>query len=53
MNEMAHCETDVCEVQVNGVSEAMDLLQIDVEAQVTEGRKGSQAATCSVSCSFY
>lgn len=50
MKEMAHCQSDVCEVQLNGVSEAMDLLQIDVEAQVVEGRKGRQEATCSVSC---
>ncbi|XP_075884375.1 tRNA methyltransferase 10 homolog B isoform X2 [Nelusetta ayraudi] len=47
MKEMAHCQSDVCEVQLNGVSEAMDLLQIDVEAQVVEGRKGRKEATCS------
>lgn len=47
---MAHNGPDVCEIQLNGVSEAMDLLQIDVEADVVEGRPGKQDATCSVSC---
>lgn len=46
---MAHNRPDVCEMQLNGVSEAMDLLQIDVEADVVEGRPGRQDATCSVS----
>lgn len=46
---MAHCRSDLCDEQLNGVSEAMDLLQIDVEAYVVEGRKGRQEATCSVS----
>lgn len=47
---MAHSRPDVCGMQLNGVSEAMDLLQIDVEADVVEGRPGKQDATCSVSC---
>lgn len=47
---MAYWQSDECEVQLSGVSEAMDLLQIDVEAQVVEGRQGRQEATCSVSC---
>ncbi|XP_070710855.1 tRNA methyltransferase 10 homolog B [Pempheris klunzingeri] len=35
---MAHSRSDVCEMQLNGVSEAMDLLQIEVETDVVEDR---------------
>lgn len=47
---MANFQSDESEVQLNEVSEVMDLLQIDVEAQVVEGRQDRQEATCSVSC---
>lgn len=47
---MADCQSDECEVQLTGFSEAMDLLQIDVDAEVVDGRLGRQEATCSVSC---
>lgn len=47
---MAYSPSDEGEVQLNGVSEAMDLLQIDFETEVVDGRQGRQEATCSVSC---
>lgn len=49
--EMAHICSDVCEIQLNGVSEAIDLLQIDVGTDVKEDRPGRDDATCSV-CFF-
>ena len=47
--EMAHTASDVCEMQLDGVSEVMDLLQIDVETDVVEDRPGGQDPSCSVS----
>ncbi|XP_044040505.1 tRNA methyltransferase 10 homolog B isoform X2 [Siniperca chuatsi] len=44
---MAHFRSDVCEMQLNGVSEVMDLLQIDVETDVVEDRPGREDAPCS------
>ncbi|XP_076581342.1 tRNA methyltransferase 10 homolog B isoform X1 [Chaetodon auriga] len=44
---MAHSGSDGCEMHLNGVSEEMDLLQIDVEADVVEDRAGRQDAACS------
>lgn len=49
LTEMAHIGSDVCEMQLNGVSEVMDLLQIDVETDVVEDRAGREAAPFSVS----
>lgn len=46
---MAHTDSDVCEMQLDGVSEVMDLLQIDLETDVVEGRPGGEDPTCSVS----
>ncbi|XP_036968867.1 tRNA methyltransferase 10 homolog B isoform X2 [Acanthopagrus latus] len=45
--EMAHTDSDVCEMQLDGVSEVMDLLQIDLETDVVEGRPGGEDPTCS------
>lgn len=42
--EMAHIHSDVCEMQLNGVSEGIDLLQIDVETDVVEDRPGREDA---------
>lgn len=36
--EMTHISSDMCEMQLNGVSEVMDLLHIDVETDVVEDR---------------
>ncbi|KAM8747086.1 tRNA methyltransferase 10 homolog B isoform 2-T3 [Acanthopagrus schlegelii] len=44
---MAHTDSDVCEMQLDGVSEVMDLLQIDLETDVVEGRPGGEDPTCS------
>lgn len=46
---MAHSGSEVGEMQPNGVSEVMDLLQIDVETDVVEERPGRGDTTCSVS----
>lgn len=46
---MAHISSDEGEKQLNGVSEEMDLLQIDVETNVVEDRPGREAAPVSVS----
>ena len=35
LTNMAHIGSDVCEMQLNGVSEVMDLLFIDVETDTT------------------
>lgn len=47
--EMAHISSDMCEMQLNGVSDVMDLLHIDVETDVVEDRPGRGDALCSVS----
>lgn len=47
---MAHISSDVCEMQLKGVSEVMDLLQIDVWTDEVEDRPGREDAACSVSC---
>uniref|UniRef100_UPI0037E8D289 tRNA methyltransferase 10 homolog B n=1 Tax=Semicossyphus pulcher TaxID=241346 RepID=UPI0037E8D289 len=44
---MAHIHSDECEMQLNGVSEGMDLLQIDVETDEVEERPGREDAGCS------
>ncbi|KAK9524878.1 hypothetical protein VZT92_017242 [Zoarces viviparus] len=41
---MAHSGSDACETQLNGVSEEMDLLRIDVETHVLEDRPERDAA---------
>lgn len=47
-SEMTH-GSDVCEIQLNGVSEEMNLLLLDFDTDVMEGRAGRGDATCSVS----
>ncbi|XP_019127136.2 tRNA methyltransferase 10 homolog B [Larimichthys crocea] len=44
---MAHTCPDVREMQLSGVSEGMELLQIDVDADVVEERAGREHAACS------
>ncbi|GAA6215987.1 tRNA methyltransferase 10 homolog B [Lates japonicus] len=44
---MAHIPSEVCDMQLNGVSEVMDLLHIDVEADVVEDKPGREDALCS------
>ncbi|XP_026208258.1 tRNA methyltransferase 10 homolog B [Anabas testudineus] len=39
---MAHIPTDECEMQLNGVSEAMDLLHIDVETDLVKDKPGRE-----------
>ncbi len=46
---MARIESEVCEVQLSGLPEAMDLLEIDVETDVVEEKQGREDATFSVS----
>lgn len=38
-----------CDLPLNGVSEDMDLLHIDVEAEVVDTKPGRDEALCSVS----
>lgn len=53
-NEMTHLGSDVCEMQLNGLSEEMSLLLLDFDTDVMEGRAGRGDATCSVSlCSAF
>ncbi|XP_060887875.1 tRNA methyltransferase 10 homolog B [Labrus mixtus] len=40
-------QTEECEMQLDEVSEVVDLLQIDVESDVAEGRPGREDAGCS------
>lgn len=40
---------DVCDMQLNGVAEVLDLLQLDVETDVVEGKPGREDAAHSVS----
>ncbi|XP_074518536.1 tRNA methyltransferase 10 homolog B isoform X1 [Halichoeres trimaculatus] len=44
---MAQGPSAVCELQLNGASEAMDLLQIDLEADVLEDRPEREDTGCS------
>ncbi|XP_041821098.1 tRNA methyltransferase 10 homolog B isoform X3 [Chelmon rostratus] len=44
---MAHVRADASEMQLNGVSEVMDLLQIDVETDEVENRPGREHAAYS------
>ncbi|AWO97555.1 putative tRNA methyltransferase 10 -like B [Scophthalmus maximus] len=44
---MAHVPSEVCDTQLNGVSEVMDLLRIEVEADVMEDKPGREDALCS------
>lgn len=46
---MAQICSDVCETQLNGASEELNLLQIDVESDVSEDKPRREDATCSVS----
>lgn len=46
---MAQILTDECEKQLNGVSEAMDLLHIEVETDDVEDKPGREDAQYSVS----
>lgn len=46
--EMAHIPSEVCEIRLSGVSEAMDLLQIDVETDVMKDKPGKDDLLCSV-----
>lgn len=46
---MADIRSDVCEMQLNGVSELMELLQIDVETDVAKDRPEKEGAARSVS----
>lgn len=46
---MAQSRSDVCETELNGVSEVMDLLQIEVETDVAGDRPGREDAAYSVS----
>lgn len=48
---MAHCDADVCEMQLNGVSEELSLLLLDFDTDTMEKRPGKGDATCSVSSS--
>ncbi|XP_040887735.1 tRNA methyltransferase 10 homolog B [Toxotes jaculatrix] len=45
--EMAHVPSAVRDMQLNGVSEEMDLLHIDVETDVVEDKPGREDAQCS------
>lgn len=47
--EMAYSIIDECEKQLNVVSEAMDLLHIEVETDVVEDKPGREDAQYSVS----
>lgn len=46
---MAHIRPDAAEMQLEGVSEVMDLLQIDVGTDVAEDRPRREDTPCSVS----
>lgn len=46
---MTHWGSDVCEMQLNGVSEEMNLLLLDFDTDVMEGRATTGDETCSVS----
>lgn len=46
---MAHIPSDMCEMQLNGVSEGMDLLHIEVETDVEKDKPGREDVLCSVS----
>nr|XP_043877908.1 tRNA methyltransferase 10 homolog B isoform X3 [Solea senegalensis] len=45
--QMAHIPSAECDMQLNGVSEEMDLLHIQVEADVVEEKPGREDALCS------
>ncbi|TWW63416.1 tRNA methyltransferase 10 -like protein B [Takifugu flavidus] len=46
-SEMAHRDADVCEMQLNGVSEELSLLFLDFDTDTVEERPGKGDATCS------
>lgn len=46
---MAQRDTDVCEMQINGISEELSFLLLDFDADTMEERPGKGGATCSVS----
>lgn len=48
---MAHRDADVCEMQLNGVSEELSLLLLDFDTDMVKERPGKGDATCSVSSS--
>lgn len=49
LTEMADIRPDVCEIQLNGVSELMELLQIDLETDVADDSPGKEDVARSVS----
>lgn len=46
---MSNLSPEACEKQLNGVSEELNLLLLDFDTDVMEGRAGRGDATCSVS----
>lgn len=50
---MTHRGTDVCEMQLNGVSEELRLLLLDFDTDVMDDRPGKGDGTCSVSSSSF
>lgn len=48
---MTHRGSDVCEMQLNGVSEELRLLLLDFDIDVMDDRPGRGDGTCSVSSS--
>lgn len=47
--KMADVPSEECDMQMNGVSEVMDLLHIDVETDVVDNKPGREDTMCSVS----
>lgn len=46
---MTNLSSEACEKQLSGVSEELNLLLLDFDTDVMEGRAGRGDATCSVS----
>lgn len=46
---MTNQSSEACEIQLNGVSEELNLLLLDFDTDVMEGRPRREDATCSVS----
>lgn len=46
---MAHAKPETSEAQLNGTSELMDLLHIDVETDAVDPKPGREDLPCSVS----
>lgn len=49
---MAHAKPETSEVQLNGTSELMDLLHIDVETDTVDPKPGREDLPCSVSAQW-